>query len=150
VTASKLTYQQIRATARLYNTHKGNLSAMDVATGIARPTLQHRVREGKKRHPKLFKDFPSARGGSPAAVEKPVATLDENVRVHRAEQKAKESDGRLKDAIKQLALVEDRLRDLEWANNVSFKPADWTFMERTNRKRSTCRSCLPRTSRLAK
>jgi hypothetical protein len=27
-------------------------------------------------------------------------------------------------------IVEDRLRDLEWANNVSFKPADWTFMER--------------------
>lgn len=133
----KLTYQQIRATARLYNKHHGNFAKMDEDSGIARPTLQHRVREGKKRHPKLFGAFPTARGGSPAS-DKPAPTprtLAEDVRLHRAEHSARESAARLKDALAQLAIVEDRLRDLEWANNVSFKPAEWTFMERVNRKR---------------
>lgn len=124
----------LRDTAKLYNAHKGNQESMARASGIARGTLQHRTRVGKSRFPKLFQEFPTARGGH---APKPVVerTLAGDVRLHRAEQTARESEARYKDLMREHTLVQDRLRDLEWANNVSFKPAEWTFMERSNRKR---------------
>ena len=42
---------------------------------------------------------------------------------------------RLKESLAQQALMEDRLKELEWANNVSFKSADWTFAMQETRKR---------------
>lgn len=129
-----LTHAEIKAAAKTWNDTKGNTTAGASAMGCARSTFQNRVRLGKVRYPKLFKDFEPARGGFQAKPAEPV-TLEDNIRVHRAEQKSRESDLRLKDAIKQMAILEDRLRDLEWANNVSLRPADWTFTERSSKKR---------------
>jgi hypothetical protein len=129
-----LTHNEIRSAAKHYNDNAGNITDAAKAAEMERSRFRDRVHVGKRRYPKLFKDFPPIRKGAPPAT--PVQrTLQEDVRLHRAEQASRESSGRLKDALRQLALVEDRLKDLEWANNVSFKPADWTFVERVNRKR---------------
>lgn len=130
-----LTYGQIRKAAKAYNLHKSNIPLIAAELDIARTTAQNRVQQGKRRYPKLFKDFPRAQGGFAATPKPPAETVQDNVRVHRAEQKAREQEALAKDAVRQLSIVEDRLRDLEWANNMSLKPADWTFQERVNRKR---------------
>jgi hypothetical protein len=138
MTQTKLTFQQIRSTAALFNKHKGNLCAMDEATGIARPTLQHRVREGKKRHPSLFKEFPSARGGAPAAAAKAAPeprTIAQDAQLHRAQQAEREATAKYKDLMREMTIVQDRLSAMDWANNVSFKPSEWSYVPRVNRKR---------------
>lgn len=130
-----LTYSEARATIAALNKAEGNQSQAANALKMSRSTLVSRLRDIKTRWPKLVKAFTVSRGGPPPAAPKVERTLAEDVRLHRAEQGARESAARLKDALKQLAIVEDRLRDMDWANNVSFKPANWTFMERVNRKR---------------
>jgi hypothetical protein len=122
----------MRATAKLYNEAAGNQQRAADKAGVPRCTFLSRVRIVRDKHPTWLKKFPPARGATPASEPR---TLEQDQRLHRAEQTARESDARYKDAVKQLNIVEDRLRDLEWANNVSFKPAEWTFMERVNRKR---------------
>jgi hypothetical protein len=137
MSANKLTYAQMRNTAKLYNEAKGNYVHAAKAAGLARGTFQDRCRTARTHHPEFFKSFPRSAGGMaplPGTLKAPLS-VDESVRVHRAEQLARESDGRLKDAIKQLAILEDRLRDLEWANNISLKPADWTFREYASGKK---------------
>lgn len=119
----KLTDAQLKATAKLYVAHKGNQNAIASALGMSRSTIQNRIRNGKALKPELFPDF----GHNPGGPTQPAPTVQDNVRVHRAEQKARESEAIAKDAVRQIAILEDRLRDMDWANNVSLKPADWTF-----------------------
>ena len=128
-----LVYKQIQHAAKHYNAHNGVLKAAADAAGMAESTFRRRVNYGKQSHPNLFKTFEASLGGPPRAV--PARTLGEDVRLHRAEQDAGLAKARLKEALAQMALLEDRLKDLEWANNVSFKPANWTFTQHENRKR---------------
>jgi hypothetical protein len=132
-----ISYAEVRKTAAAYNAAKGNIIHAANALGRSHTTINHRILSIRKKYPKLLKTFEVARGGQKArpVVEKQPETVADNVRVHRAEQARREIEARYKDAVKQLTLVEDRLRDLEWANNVSFKPANWTFIPRVNRKR---------------
>ena len=84
-------------------------------------------------YPSMFKKFEPALGGTPRPVVQ--RTVAQDTELHRAQQEARESTAKYKDAVREMALLQDRLKDLEWANNVSFKPAEWTFVERVNRKR---------------
>jgi hypothetical protein len=129
-----LTDAQLRDTSKLYHAHKGNQQKMADAAGLTRSAIQNRLIEGRKRFPKLFTEYPSARGGAPAVTAQERTINDEASR-YRLEQSEREARAKLKDALREMALLQDRLKDLEWANNVSFKPAEWTFMERVDRPR---------------
>lgn len=135
----KLTYRQLQATATAYNAAEGNETHAAQALGLSRATLQGRVQDGRARYPKLFKAFAKVhRGGTAKGATGEAAqplTVGESVRVHRAEQTAKEQAALYKDAVKQMSVLQDRLNDMDWANNVSFKAADWSYKVRTNRKR---------------
>lgn len=134
MTQKPLHYDVIRAMAALWNRHKGNINQMSFESGKPRPTIQHRVKEGQRRYPHLFKEFPVSTGGPPKSIYEP-RTAVQDAELHRAHQAAREADAKYKDAVRELSLIQDRLKDLEWANNVSIKPAEWTFIERVNRKR---------------
>jgi hypothetical protein len=122
--ASKaLSHKALRATAAIYNKTEGDSQRGADAAGIPRGTYVGRVAMVKQRYPKLLKEFAVKRGGQQPQEHGTVT----DVRLHRAEQAPVNQRPGYKDALAQLAIVEDRLRDLEWANNVSFKPADWTF-----------------------
>lgn len=129
--SNSLTYKDFQEVAKFYNAHKGNMTTAAVEMQIPRSQFRDRCYAGKQRYPQLFKDFEPARRGAEPLPRTP----ESDSRLHRAEQAQRESEARYKDAIKQLSLVEDRLRDLEWANNVSLKPADWTFKTYENKKR---------------
>lgn len=131
---AKLTYAECRATAAIFNKHEGNVLKASQAEGLNRSTFLTRVESAKARYPKLFKEFPKATGGNPSAP-KAEPTLADNVALHRAQQEAREATAKLKDAYRQIGVLEDRINGLEWANNVSAEPAEWTFVERVNRKR---------------
>lgn len=112
-------------------------TAAAAALGIGRSSITTRINAIQRSYADLKIEKSTNTGGrerKPVEEKKP-RTLAEDVRLHRAEQSAREATARLRDALKQLSIVEDRLRDMDWANNVSLKPADWTFVERVNRKR---------------
>lgn len=135
-----ISYAQCRETAAAYNKAEGNEVHAARAIGISRGGLHTRLDAIRARYPKLLKKFEPAKGGKPKGPE-PVAapkeprTPAQDMELHRAQRAKVEAEAKYKDLLKEHALVQDRLRDMDWANNVSFKPADWTFVERVNRKR---------------
>ena len=133
--AAPHSYKMLRQTAKYYNESKGNISDAARLASVPNPTMTARIRAGKERYPHLFKKFLPNQASRKAPAAPLQRSLSDDQRLQRAEQTARDADARYKDALRQLNIVEDRLRDLEWANNVSFKPAEWTFVERVNRKR---------------
>lgn len=131
---AKISYADLRTTARCFNEAKGNQTKAAMLAGVPLGTFVARLRMARTSYPKLLKEFVVARGGHPPKDTKP-RTITEDVRLHRAEQGARDSEARYKDLLREHALIQDRLKDMDWANNVSFKPAEWTFMPRVNRKR---------------
>lgn len=129
-----ITFNECRRVAAIFNKYQGNVKQAAQRENISRNTLKDRVTRAKALYPQLFKEFAMATGGVPPKPIEP-RTVAEDVRLHRAEQSAKETEARYKDLLREHALIQDRLADLEWANNVSFKPADWTFRTHDNRKR---------------
>jgi hypothetical protein len=75
------------------------------------------------------------RTGIDLATLKYEQSIDSRAAEHHERETERTTAAQLKDAIKRVAELQDRLKDLEWADNVSFKPAEWTFVERVNRKR---------------
>ena len=128
-----LTYKQIQFVAKRYNEAKGNWTTGAATAGLARTTFRERAEAGMHQYPSMFKKFEPALGGTPRPVVQ--RTVAQDTELHRAQQEARESTAKYKDAVREMSLLQDRLKDLEWANNVSFKPAEWTFVERVNRKR---------------
>lgn len=135
MSAKPLSYADCRKIAAAYNANQGNEARTAEAMKVPHSTGQGRIRSARTRYPKLFKDFPTARGGNSGTSPKAPRSLGEDMELHRAQRRAQESDAKLRDALRELALVQDRLKDLEWANNVSYKPSEWSFIPRVNRKR---------------
>lgn len=129
---TRLSFKTIKKAAELYNAAEGNIRQAARNGHMAYGTLRDQIAIGKQNHPDIFGDFPVLPNGPRG--DKP-QTLDQDVALHRSRENEAAYKAKLKDAVRQLAIVEERLRDLEWANNVSFKPAAWTFETRRNRKR---------------
>ena len=104
-----------------YERHGYNVTAAAEAMGMPRATLQARL-----------KATALARG---LDMRPEATTIEQDTQRHRDRETEKASAAKLKDAIRQLSILQDRLRDLEWADNVALKPAEWTFVPRVNRKR---------------
>lgn len=130
-----LSYNECRSTAAIFNKHQGNVWRAALSEGIPRNTLVARVTRAKQLHPALFKDFPIAHGGKPPKPEIAPRSMSQDAELHRAQQAAREAEAKYKDAIREMNVLQDRLKDLEWANNVSLKPAEWTYIPRVDRKR---------------
>lgn len=62
-------------------------------------------------------------------------TVEEDVQLHRAREGHNSARARLKDAIKQITHLQDRIKDLEWAAHASFTPAEWTLADHPKKKR---------------
>lgn len=99
---------------------------------MARTSAIGRIDTAKNRYPKLFKEFTPATGGRKPAPER---TLDDDVKLHRANQDAQHSRSRLKDAAARISELEDKVRDYEWAAKASLAPAEWSLIPRATKKR---------------
>lgn len=128
-------YAEARSTAKHYNAALGNQSVAATKMGIPRPTFAARMTLIRNRWPKLLGSFPSATGGNPAAAKVRDRTVDDHVKIHRANTDAQHSAARLKDAVKIIADLEQKLKDLEWAAKASFEPAEWTLPKHAHHKR---------------
>ena len=131
--AEPMSYAEIRRTAKFYNAANGNVMHAAVAAGVNRNTFLHRVSSAKLRYPDLFKTFTVAKGGQLSRVEP--TTLEHDVQLHRVKQSDEASRAKLKDAARQIAELEDRIKELEWAAKASFDPADWTLPEHSSKPR---------------
>lgn len=121
--APRIDETRLKAIATAYNAAEGNEHKAAQALDITRPTVRHHLAHIREVHPEWLKAWPTATGG-PKKAER---TLDEDVALTRAQQNEKFSAGRLRDALKEMARLQDELNDLRWASTASFKPAEWTL-----------------------
>jgi biotin operon repressor len=126
-----LPLKTLEDTLRVYCLHSGNQTEAAKALGIGREALQNRIRRCREAG-LTVPEFPRTTGGTvaPAAPQ----TLDEQVALHRAEQKERYAASRLKDALGEMSRLQDEIRDLRWASNAGFKPAEWTLRPHDLRK----------------
>lgn len=103
----------------------GAVTAAADACGISRPTFNSRVQVARRRFPDLYaKAEPQA--------EK---TIAEQADAHREQSREKLASARLKDALRTVSELQDRIKDLEWSAKASLAPADWTLPSHPRRKR---------------
>ena len=112
----------LRATVDAWIKHHYNVTATAKAMGRARGTVNTRIERAKQCFPDWFKDLPELDDAKHAPVERQV---EHEVLVHRARAESTSAKRRLKDAVSQIASLEDKLHEYEWLGNVSTKPVDW-------------------------
>lgn len=108
-------------------------SSFDAAPllGLSDSGVRTRISKIRKEFPDL--KIPDAPIGGREKAAPP--TLDEHVARERHAESERFSNARMKDAARRIAELEDRIRDLTWANNVRLTPSEWTFKTYANRKR---------------
>lgn len=113
----------LQETVRVYCAHQGNLRATTEAMGLNRDSVRNRLKRAREAGLEV-PEFPA----HPSDPTKPKAepTLQEHVALHRAQENERFAAAKLKDAARLIADMQDQIRDLEWASNAGFKPADWT------------------------
>ena len=66
---------------------------------------------------------------------KPAPTLADHVATHRTSTEHQSARAKLKDATRRIVELEDKIKDLEWAAQASFAPAQWTLPTHPRKKR---------------
>lgn len=112
----------LRATVDAWIEHNYNITNTAKAIGRARETVQSRIDRAQQRFPAWFKDLPEKTEHADAPVER---QMEHEVLVHRARADATSAKRKLKDAVGQIAELEDKLSEYEWLGNVSTQPAEW-------------------------
>jgi len=132
--AKALSEKTLKATWAAYKKAGYNQHLAADALGLVRTTFQARLIRAKQ---KFGYTEPAgaelsekdAENKIQAAVDK--RTLEEDVVLHRSKQNEKAAVRKLKDATKEIARLEERIKDLEWAASASFEPADWATPRRS-------------------
>lgn len=96
------------------------------ALGISANGVRQRLAAIRRAHADLKVDESLFAPRSPP----PPPTLDESVALHRANSAASQARVSLSEAHREIARLQDRLKDLEWAANASVSPAEWTLPSR--------------------
>jgi len=108
-----------------------NWSRVDAAKslGISPSTLKSRIAVIGQNFPQLVID------SRPAVALEP-KTLDEDLAVKRAEESKRATEAKYRDAVRQLGEMQERISEMEWANNVTLNPSPWTFNPDSDKKKS--------------
>ncbi len=107
---------------------KGRQKDTAKALGLSWGAYQARIAIAKERFPT---EFEAAAQHASAFTR----TLAEDVAVHAERRDTAADKARLKDALKEIASLEQRIKDLEWTAKGTFKPAAWTLPEHSRKKR---------------
>lgn len=126
-----LTPEILQQTLDLVAEEGGNVTAAGRRVGVSRSTMAHRLFVAQQYVPA---DAITLKAPV-VATAKPEPTVEDRVAEHRSQREARESRSALKDSLRVIAGLEDRIRDLEWAAKASFKPAEWSLPERVREKR---------------
>jgi len=124
VAAKHLSDALCKQALRLFSEAGGNYALAGRAAGCATPTFRHRYEQAALRFPKLAEKL------APAPK-----TIVEHAIEHRERADSRAGQAKLKDALKQLAEMHQRIKDLEWAAKASLAPAEWSLPSHPRRKR---------------
>ena len=116
--------------AAFYNQAQGCVADAAKLAEIAPRTFWDRVKRARDLKPELFKEFSRDR-----AEKLKAATVEELVTEKRRDDSARAAQAKLKDALKLITGLEDKIKDLEWSASASLKPAEWSLPKHAHHKR---------------
>jgi hypothetical protein len=96
---------------------------------ISREALNTRLRRARQEFPEWFENLTPVSQGSALKPEEERA-VEHEVLVHKAKEGERQAKRRLKDAVGQIADLQEKLSDYEWLGNVDATPADWVLNRR--------------------
>jgi len=116
----------LKQALKLNYKYEGNQTHAAQAAGLAiGSTFTKRLVKAQKKFPDLAKQY----------AVKP-KTIVEHAVEHRDRANAASSAAKLKDALREISNLQERIQQLEYADNVSLKPADWTLDTRVPKNKS--------------
>jgi hypothetical protein len=108
----------------------GNQIKAALIIGVSVGTFRFRMREAKRRFPALF--TPPESGGRPTTKR----TLNDEIETLNRDADRHSDREKLREAIREITALRERIAKLEWSHNVSLKPANWTFDTRAPKGKS--------------
>lgn len=119
-------------TLKVVNAHGGNRNAAAVTLNVSPSVVKSRLQTIKILFPDL--EIPPGARGAPLRLEP--RTLAEDLALRRAKDDATTARRRAKEALAQVTVLQDRLKDMEWASNITTQPASWTMDTRQAKNKS--------------
>lgn len=107
-----------------FQSHGNNQAAAAKSLGLPEKTFAGRLKAYSRAHKIDLTQFKPAE-----------PTLDERVAQHRDSEIQQSARAKLKDSLRVITALEDRIKELEWGAKASFQPADWALPTHTAKKR---------------
>lgn len=123
-----LSREQAEATLRAVEAAGGNQVHAARALGVSSNSIASRLRVIRDKFPNMHVPEPAKGGQRPAQPR----SLTEDAVLHRATREAAASKAKLKEALSEMAALQDQIRDLKWGAGAmaAFTPAPWTLPAR--------------------
>jgi len=131
---ARMSEEELRKTWIAYEKAGYRIKEGAKALGVPRTTFSDRISMAKSR---LGLTVPKKKLKTDAEIEKAAKAeaekrdLGEDVALHRAKTNEKMARAQLKDAVKEISRLQDKIKDLEWAAKASYKPAEWATPSRS-------------------
>lgn len=119
----KLSDALCKQALRLYKKYDGHLNNSAKAAGVKHSTFHQRLDSARERFPDLAKQL----------KPKP-KTITEHAVEHQQKLDVSASQGKLKDALREINRLQERLSQYEWGSNASLRPAEWASTKRSPKK----------------
>lgn len=122
----RTSFETCERTLAVWAEENGNHCAAARRLNTTEKTVRDHVAAAKRYYPGLHENYAAL-----IAAPKPSAPAPKTVAEEAAEQAAKATErssaARLKDALKEIAALNERIANLEWGHNVTLKPAEWAL-----------------------
>lgn len=130
MTQKPLSYGEALQTQRALKAANWNRKDAAAALGIKYATLRSRIPIIEQAFPQLVME----QNERVRADEN--RTLDEDVAIKRAEESKRATEAKYRDAVRQMSELQQRISELEWADNVKLEPSPWTFNTSADKRKS--------------
>lgn len=127
---TKIPESELRHTANIFRKEYGNQKATAERMGMSRSAIQNRLDLIRHHHPEWLDNIPEKPAEEPAKPR----TLDDDVKLERSAAEVREMRAKMRDAARLIASLQDQIKDLSWAAEASYDPAEWASPRRTARR----------------
>ena len=135
--ANPISDAALKQVANAFNSAQGNSTIAARSLGLRRTTFTSRLDIVRVRFPDEVQQFENVK-----AEIGPKMTPSELAAKLRERETEKSAAASLKDALRHIGELNDKIKDLEWSNKLELKPAEWTLAPHPRKKREHLPSLL--------